>query len=73
MTQTEAFVALNMLPRIGPVRVRKLLEVFGSPQAIFEAKPRDLRHVQGIGPEVAEVQFANARADRNNRFTEGDQ
>ncbi|HET7238178.1 MAG TPA: DNA-processing protein DprA [Terrimicrobiaceae bacterium] len=54
MTQTEAFVALNMLPRIGPVRVRKLLEVFGSPQAIFEAKPRDLRHVQGIGPEVAE-------------------
>ena len=31
MTQTEAFIALNMLPRVGPVRVRKLLEVFGSP------------------------------------------
>ena len=54
MTQTEAFVALNMLPHIGPVRVRKLLEVFGSPQAILEAKLRDLRHVPGIGPEVAD-------------------
>ena len=54
MTQTEAFIALNMLPRIGPVRVRKLLEVFGSPEPILEARPADLRNVQGIGTEVAE-------------------
>jgi DNA processing protein len=54
MTETEAFVALNMLPRVGPVRVRKLLEVFGSPQEILRAKLHDLRHVQGIGIEVAE-------------------
>ena len=54
MTQTEAFIALNMLPRVGPVRVRKLLEVFGSPDRILEARPADLRNVQGIGSEVAE-------------------
>jgi DNA processing protein len=54
MTQTEAFVALNMLPRVGPVRVRKLLEVFGSPEKILQAKLSDLRSVQGIGIEVAE-------------------
>jgi DNA processing protein len=54
MTQTEAFMALNMLPRIGPVRVRKLLEVFGSPEQILEAKTGDLRNVQGIGNEVAD-------------------
>ena len=54
MTQTEAFVALNMLPRVGPVRVRRLLEVFGSPEQILQAKAADLRNVQGIGIEVAE-------------------
>jgi DNA processing protein len=54
MTETEAFVALNMLPHIGPIRVRKLLEVFGSPQEILKAKPQDLRRVQGIGNEIAE-------------------
>src|SRR4029453_7561205 len=54
MTRTEAFIALNMLPRVGPVRVRKLLEVFGSPDRILEARPADLRNVQGIGIEVAE-------------------
>jgi DNA processing protein len=54
MTQTEAFIALNMLPRVGPVRVRKLLEVFGSPEQILEARPADLRNVQGIGSEVAD-------------------
>ncbi len=54
MTDTEAFVALNMLPHIGPVRVRKLLEVFGSPRRILEAGPRDLRGVQGIGDDIAE-------------------
>src|SRR6478609_9650173 len=53
MTQTEAFIALNMLPRVGPVRVRKLLEVFGSPEQILEARPANLRNVQGIGIEVA--------------------
>ena len=54
MTQTEAFIALNMLPRVGPIRVRKLLEVFGSPEQILNARPADLRNVQGIGIEVAE-------------------
>lgn len=54
MTDTEAFVALNMLPRIGPVRVRKLLRLFGSPSAVLAAKAADLREVSGIGPEAAE-------------------
>jgi DNA processing protein len=54
MTDTEAFIALNMLPHIGPVRVRKLLEHFGSPQQILEARPGDLRRVQGIGDDIAE-------------------
>lgn len=54
MNEREAYVTLNMLPRIGPVRLRKLLEVFGSPEAILQAKPAALRAVGGIGPEVAD-------------------
>ncbi len=53
MTEIEGFVALNMLPRIGPVRVRRLLDTFGSPAAILQAKPSALQAVSGIGEEIA--------------------
>jgi DNA processing protein len=54
MTPTEACIALNMLPTVGPVRLRKLLEVFQNPERILAAKRSELRQVQGIGNEVAE-------------------
>jgi len=53
MTPTEAYLALNMLPNIGPVRVRTLLEVFGEPQSILEATTSQLTRINGVGPEVA--------------------
>ena len=55
MTDTEAAIILNMLPRVGPVRVRRMTECFGSPSAILEAKGSDLRRVEGIGQEVSSV------------------
>jgi DNA processing protein len=58
MNATEAYIALNMLPTIGPVRLRKLLEVFQEPQQILAARRGDLRKVEGIGTEVAD-QIAN--------------
>ena len=54
MNATEACIALNMLPTIGPVRLRKLLEVFKEPQEILAAKRNELRKVEGIGNEVAD-------------------
>src|SRR5512133_329721 len=54
MNATEACIALNMLPTVGPVRLRKLLEVFKEPQQIFAAKRSELRKVEGIGNEVAD-------------------
>src|SRR5881628_891667 len=54
MNATEACIALNMLPTVGPVRLRKLLEVFKEPQGILAAKRNELRRVEGIGNEVAE-------------------
>ncbi|GAB4242629.1 MAG: DNA-processing protein DprA [Candidatus Methylacidiphilales bacterium] len=54
MTRTEAYMALNSVRLIGPVRVRKLLDVFGSPEAILSQPVSRLAGVDGIGQAVAE-------------------
>src|SRR5215211_927038 len=54
MNATEACIALNMLPTVGPVRLRKLLEIFQEPQQVLAAKRADLRRAEGIGNEVAD-------------------
>jgi DNA processing protein len=53
MTETEACVALNMVPRLGPVRLRKLLEAFGSPSAVLAARESALRSVPGVPWDTA--------------------
>jgi DNA processing protein len=54
MNSTEACIALNMLPTVGPVRLRKLLEVFEQPERILAVRRAELRNVEGIGSEVAD-------------------
>src|SRR4029077_3758248 len=54
MNSAEACIALNMLPTIGPVRLRKLLQVFDQPERILSAKRDQLRKVEGIGKEVVD-------------------
>ena len=53
MTETEAFIALNMIPKLGPIKVRRLLDAIESPAHILCAKESDLRKVDGVGEEVA--------------------
>ena len=53
MNSREAYIALNMIDHVGPVRVKRLLERFGQPQAILAAGARELMQVEGVGPEVA--------------------
>jgi DNA processing protein len=53
MTRSEAYIALNMIDTLGPVRVRNLAEALGSPEAILEADEQQLQKTEGIGPEVA--------------------
>jgi len=53
MTRTEAYLALNLLPKIGPVRVRKLLQVFETPERILSAKAQEITRVEGFGPDLA--------------------
>jgi len=53
MNEKEACVALNLIPKLGPVRVHRLLEAFGSAEAVLRAKRAELCAVPGIGEEVA--------------------
>ncbi len=56
MTSREAIIALNMLPKIGPVRVRRLLENFGNdPASILGAAKDRLMRVDSIGEETAKI------------------
>ena len=55
MSPAEASIALNLVPGVGPVRLRRLLDAFGSPEAVLAARPADLRSVDGVGSEVAEA------------------
>lgn len=56
MTDRESIVALNLLPKIGPVRVRRLLAAFGDkPAAILGAAKDRLMRVDGIGEETAKI------------------
>lgn len=49
MSYKKYWIALSLLPDIGPVSARKLLAVFGTPEKIFKARPDDLLSVEGIG------------------------
>lgn len=53
MTEDEAYIALNMVAKLGPVRVRRLVEALGSAGAVLRASSDALRRVEGVGPEVA--------------------
>ena len=55
MTTREAYIALNLLPKIGPVRVRKLLDRFESPQSILSAKRDQIMALDGFGQEMADL------------------
>jgi len=55
MDSREAFVALNMIKEIGPVRVRQLLDRFGDSPAILSASREQIQQVHGFGPELSEA------------------
>ena len=48
MTRKEAFIALNMVPHLGPVRLRRLLDIFDSPDRVLSAKRNELQAVDGL-------------------------
>jgi len=53
VTSREAYIALNMIDGVGPVRLRALRDQFGTPEAILTASKQELMRVEGVGEEVA--------------------
>lgn len=53
MDSHEAFVALNLIEGVGPVRARSLIEHFGDAPAVLAASKSQLLHVRNIGDETA--------------------
>jgi len=53
MTPRQAYIALNMMDGLGPVRVRALVEALGGPQGVFEADEEALLRAEGVGPRLA--------------------
>ena len=46
------WVALSMAPGIGCVLFKRLVEVFGSPEAVLKASSKELERIEGVGPKV---------------------
>lgn len=55
MTSREAYISLNRIEGIGPVRVRALCDALGSPEAVLSAPASALSAARGVGPKVAEA------------------
>lgn len=55
MTDRDALIILNLLPGIGPIKVKELLSQFGSPAALLKLSAADLSPIPGIGKKLAET------------------
>ena len=55
MDSHEAFVALNLVEGVGPVRARSLIEHFGDAPSVLSASRSQLLQVRNIGSETADA------------------
>jgi DNA processing protein len=53
VTEKDAYIVLNALPEVGPLRVAQLLQFFPGVMAILEARQEELLRVAGIGVKTA--------------------
>ena len=42
-------IALTLVPNIGDVHAKSLVNAYGDAQSVFKAKKKDLEHMEGIG------------------------
>ncbi|MDA1050579.1 MAG: DNA-processing protein DprA [Planctomycetota bacterium] len=58
----EAAVRLSLVPGVGPLTRKSLLECLGSAEAVFETAPNILRQVPGVGPKLVRA-ISDARTN----------
>ena len=50
MTQDLLYqIALTLIPNIGDVHAKALVNIYGDAQSIFKAKKKELENIEGIG------------------------
>jgi DNA processing protein len=54
MNHLEACIALNMIPQMGPVRLRRLMDAFGSAEKILLARTDQLAAIDGVPRALAD-------------------
>jgi len=55
MTERDAYIALNMMEKVGPVGVRSLAAALGSVADIMQAPCDALMSARGVGPELSKA------------------
>jgi len=55
MSQVEYWVAFNLIPGIGPVRQKQLLDRFKDPARVFDASPGEIEELPGFSGKLARV------------------
>ncbi|GAB4424003.1 MAG: DNA-processing protein DprA [Thermodesulfovibrionales bacterium] len=53
MSNLDSWIALSMVAEIGHVTYRKLLSIYGSPEAVFDAPLKELSGIDGVGERKA--------------------
>ena len=68
MTEEERLdlLCLTMVPGVGPLTARALLDEFGSAGAVLSARESGLRNVPGVGPKLS-AKLVRAREDHDPR------
>ena len=60
----HAALKLALVPGVGPLTRRSLIDRFGSAEAVFQAAPSQLREVPKVGPKLCrEIVEANRSID----------
>ncbi len=54
LTNQERLILLNLVPDVGSIRLRRLLDTFGDLDRCWKATTSELQRVEGIGPRLAE-------------------
>lgn len=64
LSHRERLILLNLIPDIGSLRLRRLLDAFGSLEQLWKAGAQELQQVDGIGPVLARRLVEGFRNER---------
>jgi len=55
LDELEALVRLNHISLLGPIKIRLLMQIYGSAQAALEVPAHELQTIPGFGPKIIEA------------------